>query len=39
MKNWYNNLTYETAPALRANNAHDDTVFTYEDYEPGSALI
>ena len=39
MKNWYNNLTYETASTLKANNAHDDTVCTYEDYEQRSVLI
>ena len=39
MKNWYNNLTYETVSTLKANNAHDDTVYTYEDYESRGVLI
>ena len=39
MKNWNNNSTYKTVSTLRVNNAHDDTVYTYEDYEPGRALI
>ena len=42
MKNWNNNLTYETASIIRVNQnsrTQDVTVCTYEDYEPGSALI
>ena len=38
---WYNNLTYETASIIRVNQnsrTQDVTVYTYEDYEPGSAL-
>ena len=41
MKNWNNNLTYETASIIRVNQnsrTQDVTVCTYEDYEPGSAL-
>ena len=34
MKNWNNNLTYETASVtIRVNNIQSDTVYTYEDYE------
>ena len=42
MKNWNNNLTYETVSAIRVSQnsrTQDVTVYTYEDYEPGSALI
>jgi hypothetical protein len=42
MKNWYNNSTYETVSTIRVNQnnrTQDDTVYTYEDYEPRSALI
>ena len=42
MKNWCNNLTYETVSAIRVNQnsrTQDVIVYTYEDYEPGSALI
>ena len=42
MKNWNNNLTYETVSTIRVNQnnrTQDVTVCTYEDYEPGSALI
>lgn len=42
MKNWCNNSTYETASTIRVNQnnrTQDDTVYTYEDYEPRSALI
>ena len=42
VKNWNNNLTYETVSTIRVNQnnrTQDDTVYTYEDYEPGSALI
>ena len=42
MKNWNNNLTYETVSTIRVNQnsrTQDVTVYTYENYEPGSALI
>ena len=42
MKNWCNNLTYETVSTIRASQnsrTQDVTVCIYEDYEPGSALI
>ena len=42
MKNWHNNSTYETVSTIRVNQnnrTQDDTVYTYEDYEPRSALI
>ena len=42
MKNWCNNLTYETVSTIRVNQnsrTQDVTICTYEDYEPGSALI
>ena len=39
MKNWNNNLTYETASIIRVNNTQNNIVYTYEDYEPRSALI
>ena len=42
MKNWCNNSTYETVSTIRVNQnnrTQDDTVYTYEDYEPRSALI
>ena len=42
MKNWCNNSTYETVSTIRVNQnnrTQDDTVYTYEDYEPGSTLI
>ena len=41
MKNWCNNSTYETVSIIRVNQnnrTQDDTVYTYEDYEPGSTL-
>lgn len=40
MKNWNNNLTYETASVtIKVNNIQSDTVYTYEDYELRSASI
>ena len=42
MKNWRNNLTYETVSTIgvnQNNRTQNDTVYTYEDYEPRSALI
>lgn len=42
MKNWCNNFTFETVSTIRVNQnnrTQDDTVYTYEDYEPRSALI
>ena len=40
MKNWNNNSTYKTVLAtIRVNNTQSDIVCTYEDYEPGRALI
>ena len=42
MKNWCNNSTYETVSTIRVNQnnrTQDVTVYTYEDYEPRSALI
>ena len=39
MKNWHNNFTFETVSTIRVNRTQDDTVYTYEDYEPRSALI
>lgn len=40
MKNWNNNSTYKTVSVIiRVNNIQSDTVYTYEDYEPRSALI
>ncbi len=42
MKNWRNNSAYETVSTIRVNQnnrTQDDTVYTYEDYEPRSALI
>lgn len=42
MKNWCNNSTYETVSTIRVNQnnrTQDDIVYTYEDYEPRSALI
>lgn len=42
MKNWNNNLTYETVSTIRVNQnnrTQDVIVYTYEDYELGSTLI
>ena len=40
MKNWNNNLTYETASVtIRVNNIQSDIVYTYEDYELRSVSI
>lgn len=39
MKNWNNNLTYETALIVRVNNTQNNIVYTYEDYEPRGVLI
>ena len=42
MKNWRNNSTYETVSTIRVNQnsrTQDATVYAYEDYESGSALI
>lgn len=42
MKNWCNNLTYETVSTIRASQnsrTQDVTVYTYEDYELRSASI
>ena len=42
MKNWCNNSTYETVSTIRVSQnsrTQDVTVYAYEDYELGSALI
>lgn len=41
MKNWRNNFTFETVLTIRVNQnnrTQDDTVYTYEDYEPRECL-